>query len=122
MLGCRNFVELPDFGFWIVTSSLVNPVVEFFTCAQDPAPHKKLQPTSMKAKIRPKQQTINPNNSPSYQPTPQKAVQIGKAINTENATNSEEVEREKKNSRIDKIFRRENYCSCAVKFGNSYFF
>jgi len=50
----------------------------------------------MKAKIRPKQQTINPNNSPSYQPTPQKAVQqIGKAINTENATNSEEVEREK---------------------------
>ena len=50
----------------------------------------------MKAKIRPKQQTINPNNSPSYQPTPQKAVQIGEAINTENATNSKEVEREKK--------------------------
>ena len=65
-------------------------------CVQDPAPHKKLQPTSMKAKIRPKQQTINPNNSPSYQPTPQKAVQIGEAINTENATNSKEIEREKK--------------------------
>ena len=38
-------------------------------------------------------------------------MQIGKAINTENATNSKEIEREKKNSRIDKIFRGENYCS-----------
>jgi hypothetical protein len=75
----------------------------------------------MKAKIRPKQQTINPNNSPSYQPTPQKAVQIGKAINTANATNSKEIEREKKNSRIDKIFRRENCYSFAGKCGNSFF-